>query len=160
MRRIWLSAIPPLATLALVASTGTVGCGFVFTHGPPQDHKQLDYFTCTEGNTGPILDIVFGGLNLAATVFMLADDPDSYGDSGAIVASGLTWTAFSGAAAGVGFSKTSKCRDAKRELAARQAGSTVESQGAYSDMPWWAHASWNSTGIALPRIGAVARQIP
>ena len=149
----------PLVMLGLIASTGTVGCGFVFTHGPPQGHEQMDYFTCTESNTGPILDIVWGVGNVVGGI-IAKSNPDDYDNSDLTLAAGLAWGAISGTSAAVGFNKTSKCRDAKQALAQRQAGSNVESQGAYIDMPRWAFTSWYSTGIALPRIGAVARQIP
>ena len=87
--------------------------------GPPVGHEQMDYFTCTEGDAGPILDIVWAGLNVAGAV-VCAADPDSYENSGACVAVGLGWGALSGTSAVVGFGKTKKCRDAKQQLAERQ----------------------------------------
>jgi hypothetical protein len=96
-----------------------VGCGFVFSHGPPDNHQQLEYFSCTESNTGPILDVVWGSLNVLGAL-AAAGDPDAYTNSDQIILVGLTWGAVSGAAAAVGFNKSRKCRDAKLELARRQ----------------------------------------
>lgn len=39
-------------------------CGFVFSQGPPTGHEQMESFTCTESNAGPILDIVWASLNV------------------------------------------------------------------------------------------------
>ncbi len=46
----------------------TSGCGFVFTHAPPDRHYEMDYFACTENNAGPIIDLVWAGLNGLATL--------------------------------------------------------------------------------------------
>ena len=38
-----------LMTISLLALLPmATGCGFVFSHAPPEGHEQLDYFTCTE----------------------------------------------------------------------------------------------------------------
>jgi len=158
MRR---SLFLPLAVLALLTSTGTVGCGFIFTHGPPKGYEQLDYFSCTESNTGPILDVIGGGLYVIGIV--TASSEGSYlrravTDQDYALMAALAATL--GVAAGVGFSKTSKCRKAKQEYAARQAGSSVEPQGVYLDMPGWAYTTWYNTGIYLPKAKAVSRKTP
>ena len=80
----------------------------------------MDYFTCTEGDVGPIVDFVWAGLNLAG-VIAIASDPDAYENSTGGVVVGLSWVAFSGAAGIVGLNKTKKCRAAKRQLAERAA---------------------------------------
>ena len=59
----------------LVAST--TACGFIFSHGPPDGHEQMSSFSCTEGNAGPILDIVWGGLNVIGAL-AAAGDPGAY----------------------------------------------------------------------------------
>ncbi len=132
--------IPLVAVLALPLSAGTVGCGFIFTHGPPEGYEQMDYFTCTESNTGPILDVIWGGLNVIGAIVVLSD-PDEYEESNQIIASGLTWGAISGTAAAVGFSKTSKCRDAKQEMAQTE-GVSEQSQADY--------ATWDGAKFVLP----------
>ncbi len=101
------------------ATSILVGCGFIFSHGPPENHQELEYFSCTESNTGPILDIVWGSLNVLGALAAAAD-PDAYTNSDQIIFVGLTWGAVSGAAAAVGFTKSRECRDAKQELARRQ----------------------------------------
>jgi len=80
------------ATLALavmlVATTG--GCGLLIVKGPPVGHEQMDYFTCTEGDAGPILDLVWGGLNIAGAL-VCASDPDAYENSSACIIGGFGW---------------------------------------------------------------------
>lgn len=100
------------------------GCGYLFVNGPPAEHQQMNYFSCTESNTGPILDAVWAGLS-AASAIAIAVDPDAYEEtwdvsSGSGIASSVLWTGFSGSAALVGFNKTDDCRAAKRALAERQ----------------------------------------
>ena len=101
----------------LVAST--TACGFIFSHGPPDGHEQMSSFNCTEGNAGPILDIVWGGLNVIGAL-AAASDPSAYENSDQIVVVGLSWGVVSGTAAAVGFNKSKKCRLAKKQLAERQ----------------------------------------
>lgn len=116
-----------LVVIAIVGSlpVTTGACGFILTHGPPEGHEQMDYFTCTEGDVGPILDFVWAGLNLAGAIACAAqsDDyyDDSYYDKGTCTAVGLTWGVVSTSAGVVGVNKTKKCRAAKLQLAERQA---------------------------------------
>jgi len=109
-----------LAACVLFLPLSAGACGFIFSHAPPEGHEQLQYFSCTETNTGPILDIVWGGLNVLGAIGVAAD-PSAFDAPGPTVASGLAWGVLSGAAAGVGFNKSRRCRDAKQQLAARQA---------------------------------------
>ena len=38
-----------LTTISLLALLPmATGCGFVFSHAPPEGHEQMDFFTCTE----------------------------------------------------------------------------------------------------------------
>jgi len=113
IRRACITACLVLCVLSVSA------CGFIFTHGPPAGHENLPYFTCTESNTGPILDIVWAGLNVIGAL-TIAGDPNSYENPDAAVAGGLVWGVVSSSAAAVGFNKTKKCRAAKQQLAARQ----------------------------------------
>jgi len=96
------------------------GCGFVFSKGPPTGHEQMESFTCTESNAGPILDIVWAGLNVlgAATV---ASDPTMYDNPDQIVVGGLAWGVFSSFSAASGFNKSKQCRRALQQLAERNA---------------------------------------
>jgi uncharacterized protein YjdB len=106
-------------TVVLLCSISSAGCGFAFTHAAPQGHQQLPYFSCTEGNAGPIIDIIWATLNVAAAV-VVSTDPEAYVDANTTIAGGLLWGGFSTAAAIVGFNKTKSCREAKRLLAERQ----------------------------------------
>lgn len=103
-----------------VLSFGTTGCGFLLTHGPPDDYRERTSFSCTESNGGPIIDVIWAALNLAGAA-AVASDPDSYENSDGLIVGGLTWTAVGTASAVVGFNKTKRCRAAKRELARRPA---------------------------------------
>jgi hypothetical protein len=110
------AAILPVIAL-LVASSS---CGFILTQPPPQNHEQLTYFTCTESNGGPIIDVIWAGLNVLGAL-RVSGDPNSYNNPGQIEAVGFVWGIVSGSAAVVGFGKTSRCRAAKLLLAERQA---------------------------------------
>ena len=94
-----------IAFLGLVpAATGA--CGFIFSHAPPAGHEQMDYFTCTESNVAPIIDVI-----VVIEAFVFGAEPR--------IANRLVFAGLSGVAAGVGFSKSRKCRAAKRALAQR-----------------------------------------
>ncbi len=106
-----------VALLGLLPITSGA-CGFIFSHGPPADHEQRSgSFSCTESNTGPIIDLIWGGL-LVLSGISLAADPSEFEaeglEAGPYVAFFLGWGALSGAAAGVGFNKSNKCREAKQ----------------------------------------------
>jgi len=106
--------------LCLPLLTAASGCGWIFTHGPPANHEQLEYIPCTESDAGPILDLVWGGLNdLGAMV--IASSPDEYENPELATASGLGWGVLSAFSAASGFKKASACKDARRALAQRQA---------------------------------------
>ncbi len=113
----------PMTISLLALMPFTAGCGFLFSHAPPEDHEQLDYFTCTESNAGPIIDVIWGSLNVLAGLAAAAD-PEFYGEGAAVAY--LSWGVLSAAAAGVGFNKSKKCKAAKRALAARQTQGRVE----------------------------------
>ena len=106
--------------LVLIPVT-TGGCGFVFTHGPPQGHEQMTQFTCTEGNTGPVLDVVWGALNLVGSIALATDQSYTQDEANQIIAGGVVWAGLYGAAAAVGFGKTKKCNAARQQLAVRNA---------------------------------------
>lgn len=125
---ILLALLPPLLT----------GCGFVFTKGPPTGHEQMDSFTCTESNAGPILDIVWGGLNLLAAIQM-SSNPTAYGysSSSEVVGIGVAWAGFSSLSAASGFKKSKQCHRALQQLAERNAQRRANPAGPVlpTDMP-------------------------
>ncbi len=136
-------------------------CGFIFSHGPPDGHERMDYFSCTESNAGPIIDAIWGGLNVLGAL-VIAGDPAAYDNPDARIASGLVWGVVSGSAAAVGFNKSKKCRVAKQQLAQRQAqGRAV---GERVQLTATAHSSsgapipnrlftWSSSNDAIASVG-------
>lgn len=106
--------------LCLPLLTAATGCGFLFVHGPPTGHEQLEYIPCTESDAGPILDIVWGGLNVLGAI-VIASSPDEYDNPDLAVASGVAWGVISTASAASGFKKVSACKNARQALANRQA---------------------------------------
>lgn len=110
-----------LTTLALLAglTVGSAACGFVLTQGPPAGHERMARFTCTESNTGPILDIAYGAVSLLSAAAATATSGgfiDFSAGAPALVGLGAIYTA-SGI---VGLHKTSACRAAIHQLDARQ----------------------------------------
>jgi len=99
------------------------GCSLLFTNPPPENHAQLNSFSCTESEAAPILDVIWAGLNLMGAV-VIAGNPDAYEDPDQAVAIGLAWTAVSTGSAVFGFSNTKKCRQA-RAMAGNRAASAV-----------------------------------
>lgn len=121
--------VSPLMVIAVLGSlpVTTGACGFVLTRGPPAGHEQMDYFTCTDGNAAPIIDVVAAGLSVL-TAITAAVSPYGDGESDTAGPSRGFYVAYFGVlgvALGtsgmVGFNKTKKCRAAKRQLARRQA---------------------------------------
>jgi hypothetical protein len=112
------TAVAVVAGLLLVNSA----CGFVLTQAPPQGHERLPYFSCTQSNAGPIIDVIWGGLNILGALAASGDPNSAYysNNRGQVVAVGLAWGVVSGSSAIVGFGKTSRCRTAMRQLAERQ----------------------------------------
>lgn len=105
--------------LAILLTIGSTGCGFIISHGPPDGYEQMAYFDCTTDNTGPILDLVWAGLNVAGALSASAN-PQDYTNSSQIVAVGLSWGVVSSISAATGFSKSKQCRAAKLQLAQRE----------------------------------------
>lgn len=123
--------------LTLFALAASSGCGFVFSKGPPIGHEQMDYFSCTESNTGPIVDVVWGTLNVIGAI-SIAADPEAYEaefgyNATAVIVSGFAWGVVSSVAAATGFKRSKECRAAKLQLAQRQAQSRSTGAGAAVD---------------------------
>jgi len=104
--------------LLAVLPVATAGCGFLLVQGPPSGHQQMTAFSCTEGTAGPILDLVWGGLNVLGAVAAMSS-PDSYENPDQIVVVGLGWGLVSGLSAAAGFNKTTQCKAALQQLSAR-----------------------------------------
>ncbi len=110
---------PKLILLGLLSLLQT-GCGFVFSKGPPAGHEQMLAFSCTESDAGPILDIIWGGLNVLGAL-TVASDPSSYDNPGQVEVVGVAWGVFSSFSAASGFNKSKQCRRALQQLAERNA---------------------------------------
>ena len=108
------------ATLVL-----TGGCGFIFVNAPPNNHQSQSYIYCTESNVGPVLDMVWAGLNLLGAMSVSSETSVDPAQTRTVR---LAWTVVSGRAAFVGFDKNRRCREAKRLLAERQAGAQASPQ--------------------------------
>ena len=102
-------------------------CSMLFTHGPPEGHEKMVYFTCSESNTGPVLDIVWGALNITGAL-VIAGHRDEYDNPDQGVATGVVWGIISGISAGIGFDRVKKCQAAKRQLAERQASAPAHAE--------------------------------
>jgi hypothetical protein len=97
------------------------GCGLVFSHAPPEGYEQMDYFTCTESNAGPIIDVLVGGAYVLSAIGLALSVDEYDEDWEPLVAFGLSVGVVSAISAPVGFNKSKKCRAAKQEVAERQA---------------------------------------
>jgi hypothetical protein len=113
----------PLVMCASLLATGGGACSYAFVDGPPTAHRQMNYFTCTTGNTLPTTDVVLGGLFAvdAITIGATAASQSEQGVklSGVLVSAGMA--ALFAASAYSGYGKTSECREATSELQARMA---------------------------------------
>lgn len=101
----------------LAASAG--GCSWIFVDGPPPDHAELDYFTCTPSRVAPRLDVVGAGLNVLAALAVAASDTylNSYGDNSVretFILGYLGQAAIYGFSARSGFSRVNACNEALR----------------------------------------------
>jgi hypothetical protein len=113
------------------------GCGLLFVNGPPDNHRDLTSFDCTESRVAPALDLIIAGssfLDSGADGESSAPDPGYYGtpytsayapsDNTGNILSAIFW----GASGAVGLSRVSACREAKRELQERLSGGPSESE--------------------------------
>lgn len=120
-------ARPALMFALLAALTLSVsGCSYVVVNGPPPEHANMVYFSCTESNAFPIIDGVAAVLSGIHT-FLVVGDRDAYDDKYGLGASsqtlmglGTVATLGYGFAALEGSNRTDNCRDAKRDWAERR----------------------------------------
>ena len=57
------------------------GCSFVFVSGPPPQHEQLPYFSCSESRVFPILDTIFAVLEGANFIFAASVSDERWADN-------------------------------------------------------------------------------
>src|SRR5438093_3069983 len=101
--------------LCLPLLAAASGCGWIFTHGPPTGHEQLEYIPCTESDAGPILDLIWGGLNVLSAISAAADR-SAYDYPDATIVSGLAWRVVPGFPAASGLKNVSRCKTARQPL--------------------------------------------
>jgi hypothetical protein len=106
--------------LALVVSL-CGGCSFLFVHGPPANHKQLQYFDCSTSNVAPVLDTIFGASAAVNVVGAAADSREfsNLGSQKTTIAIAAGEAALFVASAAYGYMKTSDCRAAQADMLAR-----------------------------------------
>lgn len=107
---------------AMIGMLLSCGCSWIFVQRAPANHQQLVAFDCTTSVAAPVLDAVWGGLNLAGALAAAGGNDRSWSgpsDRGTTFIVGMGWAVISGVAAGYGFVHTSACRQAKDELYAR-----------------------------------------
>jgi hypothetical protein len=129
---------------ALAMAVWLTGCSFAFVSGPPENHEQLPYFTCTESRVVPALDTVWTALQTANFVLATANDDQGWHDTfcskgdascSPPLSRGVAIPVYIGlalaGAAGMyyGFSRTGQCRAAKAQAAIRM------QQGATPNLP-------------------------
>lgn len=101
-------------------------CGRAFVQAPPPNHESMASFTCTNSNTLPMLDAIWGGMNLAAAASAISkseydfarDYPDI--DRNTAIAGSLAFGVLGVLAARTGSRKVKDCRAALDALSQRQ----------------------------------------
>ena len=119
-----MGSIPPskCALLALTAAVGwgSCGCSFIFVKGPPSQPRQARVIDCTTSKVAPVLDSVFGGLQVVRTV-LATTVSDSYYQTAPIsrgtdIGLGLAFTALFVGSAAYGIVETGQCADLKEKF--------------------------------------------
>jgi hypothetical protein len=119
-------------------------CGWIFVSGPPPNHENLPTFNCTTSKTAPVLDVIWGGLNVLGAIGAIAtseedwvtDYPDY--ERGTVIGVGLAWGVVSGLAAKSGFQKVNDCNAALQALYSRQdASADAFLSPTYAEVPSW-----------------------
>jgi outer membrane protein OmpA-like peptidoglycan-associated protein len=105
------------ASLLACQVLGSSACGWVLTKGPPAGYQNMTYFSCTEGNTGPVLDLVWAGLNAVGAIELYA----TQGSTSIAASFGLLWFSLWFPSGVAGLRKTAQCRAAKEQWASHMA---------------------------------------
>jgi hypothetical protein len=97
------------------------GCSFLFVHGPPKNHEQLQYFDCSTSNVAPVLDTIFGASAVLTVAGAAADSAEfsNLGSQKTAIAVYAGEAALFAASAVYGYAKTSDCRAAQAAMLAR-----------------------------------------
>lgn len=143
------------------------GCSFMFVKGPPAKHAEKASFECSESNAVPVIDAIWAALNGLGAASAANDDQLMNRDQ--VVKVGLTWLAVSGISAIYGFSKVSRCKDAKRlrderyeryESERKPASASVSAPAASGDAPAPGPVAPAASEIAPVRTAPAAAPAP
>jgi hypothetical protein len=118
-----------MAKAAAAVTVLVAGCSFVFVEGPPRGHERMPYFDCSTGRALPVVDLLLAlGQGLATARAVDASDAEwdeSFGGDEpplsreAAIATYGSLTVLTLASGWYGFSRTTRCRDAKADHLAR-----------------------------------------
>ena len=102
-----------MATLISACTAANTGCSLLFVKGPPSEPSHARPVACTTSRVAPVLDSVFGGLEVARMGLDLAASDQTFQGApisrGADIAIGATLaTLFLGSAI-YGYSATGAC---------------------------------------------------
>lgn len=104
----------------LLCSLGSGGCSYLFVDGPPKQHKQMPYFTCSTSKGWPVVDTVIGGVyGIAAISAFAAGAGAGSNDTTVSGAAAAGVAALMLASAVSGYHDVSECREATQELQMR-----------------------------------------
>jgi hypothetical protein len=99
------------------------GCSMLFVTGPPADHAQRQYFSCTSSRLAPIADTIFAvSTGIGAAQTMTGSSSSAFGpqERTPIALMQLGMAVLWAASAMGGFSDTSACDDANDALYQRR----------------------------------------
>jgi hypothetical protein len=101
---------------------GCSGCSYIFVTGKPANAESLppsEPVECSTSKAAPVLDTVFGSLEIARTAYALSRSDGDYSGQplsrGADIGFGVGFVALFASSAIYGYLKTSPCADAKAQ---------------------------------------------
>jgi hypothetical protein len=117
-------------TLILVCLVATVnlGCSFVFSEGPPVDHRQMPYFDCSSNYGVPVADGLFALIGATGAAATLGKSKQEYADQNngghrnAAAGVDIGLAVITAVSAAYGVVQATRCAHAKAELQARILG--------------------------------------
>ena len=152
---------PQSAFLALLIVPLFSACSLAFVEGPPVGYERFNSVPCTRSKFLPTVDAASSILTTwIGTMMILEENPFPFADgfqedlgienSGGVV-SALGYGVGTGYSAYVGFQRTTACREAQLEIAARNREVTAQNQDESSRSPEYA---WFAPLIPAPIFGA------
>jgi hypothetical protein len=115
--------------VAAVTCLSLTGCSFIFTKGPPEQHRQMPYFECSTGRAAPIADSVFAGLQVIGIGITAGQSEAEYNEKNEVdegqrnpivkrntaIGLNVVFGAMWALSAYYGYTRTAACRAAKNE---------------------------------------------